>query len=200
MLTIAVTGGIACGKSTVGSVIQARGIPVRDADEVAHTVMAEDTALRTALSEAFGPVIYREDGVIDRATLGQLVFQDRNARERLNALVHPRVREVLQAWCRDVEAGGAVACAGLIPLLFESGMERDWNVIVCVAATPAIQEARLIERGLTRLDARRRIAAQMPMAERIARSDVVIYNNGGLDLMKQNTERVLDHMLEAKHV
>ena len=197
MLTIAITGGIACGKSTVGRALEARGIPVQDADAVAHAVMDNDAALNAALRAAFGDAIADASGKIDRAALGRLVFHDAAARGRLNALVHPRVRADLLAWRRGLAVRQPAVCAALIPLLFESGMARDWDATVCVAAAPALQEARLRARGLTSDEARRRMAAQMPLADKIARSDFVILNNGGLDVLERYIEWMLNRILEA---
>jgi len=199
MLTIAVTGGIACGKSTVGRLLEARGIPVCDADEVAHALMNTDVALGAALREAFGPGIADADGTIDRTRLGRLVFRDATARERLNRLVHPPVRSALLAWRRALAASQPAACAALIPLLFEAGMDRDWDITVCVAAAPAVQEARLRARGLSADEARHRMAAQMPMADKIARSDFVMLNNGGMDVIERYTGWLLERILEADH-
>ncbi len=197
MLTIAITGGIACGKSTVGRALQARGIPVCDADAVAHAVMEDDAALNAALRAAFGDGIVDADERIDRAALGRLVFHDAAARARLNGLVHPRVREELLAWRHGLAARRPAACAALIPLLFESGMARDWDMTVCVAAAPALQEARLRARGLTPDEARRRMAAQMPLADTIGRSDFVILNNGGMDVLERYIKWMLNRILEA---
>lgn len=199
MLTIAVTGGIACGKNLAGCSLARRGVEVADADTVVHRLMAEDAALRAGLVGAFGDGILGSDGAIDRSILGGLVFSDPGARAVLEAWVHPRVRAALLGWRCRVAQRQPAACAALIPLLFEAGMAADWDVTVCMAAAPVVQEQRLLQRGLPLVEARRRMAAQMAQAEKIAHSDYVVLNNGSRDVVDKQIGWILGRILEAQH-
>ncbi len=200
MVQIAVTGGIACGKTLVGEFLKARGVVVCDADPIAHDLLRRGEPVFEGVVEAFGPGVLTVDGdAIDRGLLGGIVFGDAVARARLNALVHPVVAMRLDAWRRDAKAAGAYVIAALVPLLFEAGMDAGWDAVVCVVASPATQRERLLARGLSEAAAVCRMQAQLPQAVKAARSDYVIVNDGTRDVAEEQTSRVLKRILERPY-
>ncbi len=174
---IGVTGGIACGKSTVARYLMEAGIPVCETDQVAHELMQPDGPAYAGVVQRFGTGICRADGTIDRRALAVRVFGDEQERAALNALVHPHVRRAWRTWAGDLQARGC-AVAVVIPLLFEVGAERDVDVVVCVSAPLAAVKARLQQRGLTATEVAQRLKAQWPLAEKRRRADFVIENTG----------------------
>jgi dephospho-CoA kinase len=172
---IAVTGGIGCGKSATGAALRALGVPVLDTDEVAHALLVNDAAAKTAIRERFGARVFAGDAV-DRKALGQVVFAGPGARKDLEAILHPRIQAQTDAWlAAQPEAQPA---AVLIPLLYEVGREKAFDLCVCVACSPATQRARLRERGWSDAEIDRRNAAQLSVDEKIKRADVVIWTDG----------------------
>ena len=204
MVTIAVTGGVACGKSLLGEWLIARGIPVCDADDLAHEEIRAGTGCYQRIVESFGNGILADDGEIDRAALGKIVFYDPAERERLNAIIHPEVRRRWIQWRSQQEANDAESkersvqprmAAIIIPLLYETGETEGWYRIVCVSSSRELQMTRLMARGLTEEDARLRIAAQMPLATKEDMADFVLINNGTRQLLRDQAARALSHMV-----
>lgn len=187
---LAITGGIACGKSVVGTFLSRRAIPVCDADELVHELLDSDVAVRTAVRVEFGDGVLVNGGAVDRARLAQVVFRDAAARSRLEAILHPPAMGLMRKWVEDrLESNDLVA--GIVPLLYEIGDEANWDFVVCVTATEATQIKRLMQRGLSAGDASRRIAAQMRTSEKIERADFVIANEGTLAILEEQVDRVL---------
>ena len=195
MIRIAVTGGIASGKSTVGTMLIARGAAVCDADQLAHAAMVGGSEVHRAVVGAFGEAILGPDGEIDRAALGRRVFAGEAARLRLNRIVHPEVSRAWNAWLAARPADCRLA-AVLVPLLFEGGFAVGWDGIVCISAPRRIQMERLRACGLSAADAELRIAAQMGGCERERRSDYVLANSGSKELLRRQVERMMRDMLE----
>ena len=200
MRTLAITGGIACGKSCVGRILVELGLEVLDTDHVGHDVIAAGTAGHQKVVEAFGETVLASDGEIDRRALGARVFADDAQRELLNRIVHPRIRTATQAWLDAQAEAGVSAVAVLVPLLFETSFMGNWDAVCCVGSTREIQVERLKERGLSKDEAARRIDAQLPLDEKMRRSDYVIFNAWSLDLLREQTERTWMRILETKHV
>jgi dephospho-CoA kinase len=179
MLKIALTGGIATGKSYVLDQFRRRGVPCLDADELAHGVTAAGTEAATAIAERFGADILTADGAVDRRKLGPIVFADPVARRELEALVHPAVYRAIAAGMRAFDLVGAGPFAVVdVPLLFETGAENSFDKVIVTACAPQTQLARLIERGLTEDAARQRLAAQWPTEQKVARADFVVTTDG----------------------
>ena len=197
MIKLAITGGIACGKSEVGSQLSAAGIPVCEADDLAHAAMAAGRDVHRSVVRAFGSGIVGSDGEIDRHVLGRRVFEDPAALATLNRLVHPEVRRAWVGWLAERRAEGAKMAAVIVPLLYEVGDADAWDVVVCVTAPRDMQVARLMERGLTQVEAGQRIASQMDVKEKAIRADYVIVNHGTFELLKRQTSKVLDSILET---
>ena len=174
---IALTGGIACGKSTFAGMLADLGCEVLDTDALVHDLESPGGGAVARIVAAFGPAAQMADGSIDRGWLARQVFGDAAARARLNAIVHPLVREAMDRWLRAPAAGNGIKVV-VVPLLFEAGWTNDWDVIVCVVCREDEQLRRLRERDLNEMEARARIAAQMPLPEKARRADLVIHNDG----------------------
>jgi len=197
MLKIAVTGGIACGKSLVGTYLLEAGLAVRDADDVVHELMQGGNPVCEAVVAEFGEETLAADGTIDRERLGLLVFSDPGKRERLNNLVHPAVKDELERWMLEVgDAGSSKGLAVIVPLLYEAGWEKGWDAVICVLSREGTQRDRLMAVGRSEEDAVRRIAAQTPVAKKAALSDYVIVNEGTQDSLREQTGRILRRMVE----
>lgn len=192
MLKIALTGGIATGKSYVLDQFRRRGIPCLDADELAHGVTAAGTEATTAIAARFGADVLAPDGSVDRARLGPLVFADAAARGELEALVHPAVYRAIAAGLRTFEKlGGAALAVVDIPLLYESGHDGDFDHVIVTTCVPGVQLARLRERGLSEAEAQQRIAAQWPAGRKTTGATFVINTDGTRDETDRQVEQVL---------
>ena len=174
---IGITGGIGCGKSEVARILQSDGIPVLDADDVAREVVEAGSEALAEIRERFGAGVIRPDGSLDRGALARIVFAHAPSLQALNAIVHPRVRARMQAWVAG-QRGSGRSCAGIIPLLYETGGEGNWDVVLCVAASDETVLPRLRARGWSDEEILRRRAAQWPLDEKRKRADIVIENDG----------------------
>lgn len=175
---VGLTGGIASGKTTVAQLFAARGIAVADADEAARAAVAPGSDGLGEVVAAFGPDVLASDGSLDRAAMRRHVFHDEAARRRLEAIVHPRVRTLLQEACTAAASPYAIAA---IPLLAESGRATyPWLARVLVVDAPVeLQRARLQARdGIDAALADRMLAAQAPRSARLAMADDIIVNDG----------------------
>jgi dephospho-CoA kinase len=178
VLRIALTGGIATGKSYALERLRRHGIPCIDSDELAHGVMAAGTEATAAVAARFGDVL-AADGSVDRQKLGPIVFADADARRDLERIVHPAVYRAIAAALNGFEKfGDARFAVADIPLLYETGHEKDFDNVIATFCPEAIQRARLIERGLSADAADQRIAAQLPAAEKARRADFVVRTDG----------------------
>jgi dephospho-CoA kinase len=193
MQKIGLTGGIATGKSYVAEALRRHGIPVIDADAIAHGVMAGGTEAAAAIAARFGPDILAADGAVDRRKLGPIVFADSSARRELEAIVHPAIHRSITAGLRAFELLGHDTVIVAVPLLFETGTAADYDRVIVTACTPARQVERLMARGLTEASARQRIAAQLPTEEKAARADFVINTDGSFE----ETDRQIAAFLET---
>jgi dephospho-CoA kinase len=179
VLNVALTGNIAAGKSAVADLFRRWGATVLDADEIAREVQAPGGPVMRRMVERFGASVVRADGSLDRPTLRRLVLADPEALAALNRIVHPAVH------ARRAELAAAAATRGDrilvsdIPLLFEAADPDEFDVVVLVDAPEPVRHRRLVElRGLDQSEAASMIRAQMPAAEKRARSDFVIENDG----------------------
>ncbi|MEO5898261.1 MAG: dephospho-CoA kinase [Vicinamibacterales bacterium] len=174
----ALTGGIATGKSFCLARFAELGVQTIDADTLAREAVAPGSNGLAAVVERFGDHIIRPDGSLDRPALGTIVFADRAARTALEAIIHPEVRRRIRDWFANLPPGTRLAMAD-IPLLFETGQEHDFDRVVVCACAPAEQLRRLVLRdGLAEEMARLRMAAQWPIAEKVARAHHVIRTDG----------------------
>ena len=196
LLKVALTGGIATGKSYVVEQLQRRGIPCLDADALAHGVMAAGTEASAAVAGRFGRDTLDPSGAVDRKKLGRIVFADAIARRDLEAIVHPAVYRAIAAGLRGFELTGGAALAVVdIPLLYETGRAGDFDQVIATLCRVETQEARLMARGLSRDEARQRLAAQMSADEKASRADYVIRTDGSLEDTNAQLERVIGSLL-----
>jgi dephospho-CoA kinase len=188
-LSIGLTGGIGCGKTTVADQFAARGASVIDTDQIAHALTAPNGAAMPALIEEFGADYATPDGALDRAKMRALVFADPGARTRLEAILHPRIREATAA--AALLANGPYVIF-VVPLLIESGTWRERVTRVLAIDCPEeVQVARVMARnGLPESQVRAIMAAQVTRAERQAAADDIILNDDGLDALLPQVERL----------
>ncbi|TYV39139.1 dephospho-CoA kinase [Listeria monocytogenes] len=197
--TIGLTGSVATGKSTVSNMIQHAGIPLVDADIAARKVVEPGTEGLKEIVAYFGEEILLADGALDRAKLGEIIFKDKEKREKLNEITHPRVKDyMLEARERFFRAGEELVFFD-IPLLFESHLESLVDQIVVVWTTPETELKRLMERNnLTKEDALRRIESQMGIDEKARKADFVIDNNESLEKTQKQVYTFIERFVKNK--
>ena len=180
---VGLTGGIGSGKSTVADRFAARGIEVVDTDAIAHELTGPAGSAMAALAAAFGPGVVRPDGGLDRAAMRQLVFADPQARGRLEAILHPLIRQESAARCRAAASPYVILA---IPLLVESGPQPGrYDRVLVVDCDQTVQVARVMARsGLSEAEVRAIMAAQASRAERLAAADDVIRNDSGMEFLE----------------
>jgi dephospho-CoA kinase len=191
-LTIGLTGGIASGKSTVSKMLAGRGIPIVDADIEARLAVQKGEKAYNDIINFFGKDILQEDGELDRAKLGGIIFNDEEKRKVLNSIVHPAVRERMLAKKARAEQEGAKAVVLDIPLLFESRLQFMADKILLVYVNEDTQVRRLMERNdYSRDEAMARIQSQMPLGEKVGLAHEVIDNNGSIAETEQQLNEIL---------
>ncbi len=195
---VGLTGGIACGKSTVAGFLREMGVPVVDADEVARVVVEPGRPAHAQIVLAFGPEVVDAAGRIDRARLGATAFADPAARETLEAITHPQiVAESAKRFAALGEQGERVA-AYEAALLVETGRWRDFAALVVVTCPPDEQRRRLVARGgIGKGGVEARLAAQMPTAEKEKVADAVIVNDGDLETARSRTRQAWSQILKT---
>lgn len=188
MSRVALTGGIASGKSFVADEFARLGATVVDSDVLAHEAVEPGTQGLAAVVDRFGADILGPDGTLDRAALGALVFHDDAARADLNAIVHPIVRS--RAAAREAEAPEGAVVIQVIPLLVETGLDKEFDTIIVVDVPVGVQEERLrLRSGLSLDEARARIRAQATRSQRLAVATHIVDNSGA---PRRTIERVAD--------
>ena len=188
---IALTGGIASGKSTVADVLRGQGVPVIDADAISRALTAENGAALPELRRAFGPEVFLPDGRLNRRALGRAVFADAAARARLESVLHPMIRKEMQ---RRIEAEAAPLVALDVPLLYESGMQDMADAVWCCYCPRDVQLARVMERdGLTESEAENRIASQWPTERKLALAQVALRTDRPPEETRGEVLRQLEH-------
>jgi dephospho-CoA kinase len=198
MTTLGVTGGIGSGKSAACAIFEALGARVVYADAEAKRLMHEDPALRAAITEAFGPESYDASGTLDRAHLAARVFGDEAQVARLNALVHPRVRERMLALIDEARADGVGLLVYEAALIFETGAERVLDYVAVVDAPLDTRIARVMARdGVGREAVLARMRHQLPAADLRRRADFVIENDGGLAHLRAQVETLYRQLMSG---
>jgi dephospho-CoA kinase len=192
-LNVGLTGNVASGKSSVSDVWRSRGVPVLSADELAREAVRPGSEGLRRVVETFGNRILASDGSLDRAALRGIVFRDEEARRKLEAIIHPEVWRLREAWLAEQRASVVPIAVSEIPLLFETGREEAFDRVVFVDAPESLRLERMVrDRGLAPDEARRIAAAQMDPAEKRRRSDYVIDNGGDLEQLRGEALRVLE--------
>jgi dephospho-CoA kinase len=196
MLRVGLTGSIAVGKSFVSSVLAGLGCHVLDADETAREVVAPGTEGLRAVAAAFGADVLDAEGRLDRARLGSIVFADGEKRKLLNSILHPLIIAAQDGWLREREREDPKGIAVIdAALMIETGSFERFDKIVVVHCRPDVQLERLMRRsGLTREEAARRIAAQMPQEEKMRRADFLIDTSAGFDDTRRQVEQVYEKL------
>ena len=198
MLTIALTGGIACGKSTVAGMLSDLGASIIDADAISRSLTAPGGRALPAIRQAFGDAVFHPDGALDRAALSSIVFSDEKALASLNAITHPLIFDEMQSAAQACRKRGDEIVVLEVPLLFETGMEHLGDVIACVHCPQERQIERMkIRNGMTREEALGRIASQMPVDEKVRRSDVAIDTDRPLHELRTAVHKLYQGWLQA---
>ena len=197
MLSVALTGNVAAGKTTVAAWWRAWGGTVIEADTLVREVQAPGSLVLARIGERFGDAVIRDDGTLDRAALRRIVFADGESRAALNAIVHPAVQQRRAVLLADAAARGERLVVSDIPLLFEALDPADFDVIVLVDAPDTVRRERLIrDRGLLPDEADRLMAAQLPSGPKRARSDIVIDNAGSPDTLREAAAEAWQRLLD----
>jgi len=196
---LALTGGIASGKSTISGFLAAKGAVVVDADAIVREVQAPGTPVLDGIAAEFGPEVLRADGSLDRAALGARVFGHPDRLAALNALVHPAVRaESVRRFRAALDADPEAVVVYDVPLLAEARAGDEWDLVVVAHAPAAVRVRRLVEtRGMSEDDARARIASQVSDDERLALADVVIDTAADLDATRRQVDELWARVTEA---
>jgi len=196
MKIIGLTGGIATGKSAVSTMLSKKGFQVIDADAIVHQLQALGSPLLNKMAKAFGTTILNQDGSLNRAKLGSLVFDDKKKRALLDSLVHPAVRAEFE---RQIQVAKVDILFLDVPLLFEAGFDDLADVTLVVTTSTQKQLERLVNRdGLSESEAKARIEAQMSVAEKAKLADFVIDNNGDLCELAESVEAFLGNILRGE--
>lgn len=179
MRIIGLTGGIASGKSSVARLLEERGVPVIDADQLAREAVLPGSPALERIAAAFGREVIRDDGTLDRKRLGGLVFADADKRRQLENIIHPEIRRLGEEQIERAAVAGQRVLVYMAPLLIEAGAVDRVDEIWVVTVRPEIQLQRLMARdGIDRAAAQRIIDSQMPLAEKAAHGRVLIDNSG----------------------
>jgi dephospho-CoA kinase len=194
MKIFGLTGGVGMGKSTAAQILRAHCAQVVDTDQLARLLVEPGQPALGEIKKEFGDGIISSDGGLKRAELAKIIFADKAAREKLEEILHPKIRE---RWLAQIETWRKENCKlaiVVIPLLNETQAESQFDKIICVACSTANQRKRLSERGWTPEQISQRIAAQMPVEQKIARADFVVWTDGDLGAHAQQLERILSKL------
>ena len=191
MKTFGITGGIGMGKSTAARILSGRGVAVVDTDDLARQAVRAGEPALTEIKETFGSPVLDAAGELNREALARIVFTDLSALKKLEAILHPRIRQLWQAQLETWRGEGRALAAVVIPLLFETRAEIGFDAVICVACTLATQQQRLHSRGWTSEHIEQRRAAQMPVADKMLQANYVVWSEGDLDSLARQFDRIL---------
>ena len=190
MMLIGLTGGIGMGKSVASKYLLSRGEPVIDTDVLARELVAPGKPALGDIEQAFGHTVLLEDGSLDRSALAAIVFKSEANRRTLEGILHPRIRKAWVDWAAELRKVGTPRATVVIPLLFETGAEKQFDLTVCVACHPVTQRIRLAGRGWSNDQVNARIAAQLPVREKMERSHRVVWNEYSLENCHAQLHRI----------
>ena len=191
MTVIGLTGGIGMGKSTAGKLLQQWLVPVVDTDTLARQVVEPGQPALREIEAAFGAGVIGTGGRLQREELARLVFADESRRQALEAIVHPRIRELWQSHVALWKTEQRSRCIVIIPLLYETGAAPQFDNIICVACSAAAQWQRLIARGWTQEQIHQRLGAQWPIQKKLDLANYVVWTEAGLDTHAAQLERII---------
>ena len=191
MKVLGLTGGIGMGKSASAQLLRARGVPVVDTDDLARQVVEPGQPALAEVMAAFGPQFAAPDGHLRRDELAHRVFADPAARQRLEEILHPRIRALWRAQVETWRADGRPLAVVVIPLLFETKAETELDATICVACSAATQQQRLLARGWSTEQIQQRLQAQWPAEKKMERTDYLVWTEAGLDVHAAQIERIL---------
>jgi dephospho-CoA kinase len=191
MRVIGLTGGIGMGKSACAEMLRARAIPVVDTDDLARQAVEPGQPALAEIQHRFGANLVGPDGRLHRDELARRVFVDASARQQLEHILHPRIRELWRAQMQTWRGQGRPMAVVVIPLLFETGAEGELDATMCIACSAATQRQRLLARGWSPEQLQQRIQAQWPTAKKMEHSNYVIWTEAGLDLHAAQLDRIL---------
>jgi dephospho-CoA kinase len=194
MIVIGLTGGVGMGKSVAANFFAERALAVIDTDELARELVEPGQPALTEIRKVFGESVIDAQGRLRRDEMAKAVFADSSKREQLEGILHPRIREGWLAQVERCRSEGRAAAVVVIPLLFETGAEKQFTHIVCVACSSATQRARLARRGWSEDQIEQRIAAQWPIEKKIAAAHFVIWSEGGIDVHQAQVDRILERL------
>jgi dephospho-CoA kinase len=199
MKRVALTGGIASGKSHVRAEFERLGVPTIDADTLARDAVANGSPGLEAVINRFGPGVLDATGALDRRKLGTIVFQDPAARRDLEDIIHPAVRAAIEEWFESRRGRAPHVAIADIPLLFETDRQGEFDVIIVTACAPSTQITRIMARdGVNEAEARARLAAQLPIEEKVRRADHVINTEGSFEETHRQVRRVYESLVSGR--
>jgi dephospho-CoA kinase len=190
MKLFGLTGGIGMGKSTAEQSLRRRGVPLIDTDLLARQVVEPGSPAFLEIQRIFGPELIGPDGRLRRDALARAVFSDPAARRKLENITHPRIRELWRTQIQTWSAEERPLAVVVIPLLFETGAEREMDATVCIACSASTQHRRLVERGWSALEIQQRNAAPWPIEKKMAKADFVVWTESGLEILEQQLDRI----------
>lgn len=182
MKLIGLTGGIGMGKSTSAKLLSERGLPIIDTDNLAHQLVEPGKPALEEIKKEFGVQVVDSKGQLRRDLLAQIVFADKAGLRRLEKILHPRIRENWKAEVQKWRTAGKAAGVVIIPLLFETDAQTEFDTVFCVACAAQSQHERLLERGWSELQIQQRLASQWPVEKKITLSNTVIWTDTNLEI------------------
>ena len=194
MRLLGLTGGVGMGKSTAAGFLLSQGARVVDTDEIARELVQPGEPALAEIRPEFGGEVFLPDGSLNRAALAEKVFADETARKKLEAILHPRIRERWSAQVAAWRKENVPLAVVVIPLLFETQAETAFDKIICVASSPPSQLERLRARGWTGDQIGRRIAAQLPVEQKLARSHFVVWSEGRPEVHRRQISKILGNL------
>lgn len=190
------TGGIASGKSAAAGFFREAGWIVLDADDIVHTLLATDESVISRVRDMFGPSILTSRGTINRVALAPIVFSNSDLRHSLEVILHPAVKERFAEWL----VNGKGDRMAVVPLLFETGWEKEFDTVVCIASAPKVQLDRLVNcRGMSLEAAQARLATQFPVERKAQGADFVLWNDGTLGELRRKVFELSAELKELKN-
>lgn len=192
MKLFGLTGGVGMGKSAAAQILAERGIPVVDTDLLARRVVEPGQPALKEIQQIFGSTVVAPNGQLSRSALADIVFSDPAARQKLENITHPRIRDLWRAEAGAWRTQGIPKGCVVIPLLFETSADNELDATICVACSAATQMKRLQQRGWSAEQIQRRIAAQFPIEKKIAKANFVVWNEGSLEILGAQLDCILD--------